>query len=74
MDGAVECGIIGANPIANIKKRKAEPRVVSIDERILRELLKLPDQDRYTGLRDYCLILMTQIAASGRQRLFGYCQ
>jgi integrase len=55
----VERGIIGSNPIANIKKRKAEPRVVSIDEKILRELLKLPDQDKYTGLRDYCIILIT---------------
>ncbi|WP_339192119.1 hypothetical protein NST68_22590 [Paenibacillus sp. FSL E2-0230] len=27
----VERGIIGSNPITNIKKRKAEPRVVSID-------------------------------------------
>lgn len=55
----VERGIIGANPIAKIKKRKAEPRVVSIDEKILSKLLKLPDQDKYTGLRDYCLILIS---------------
>lgn len=55
----VERGIIGANPIANIKKKKADPRIVNIEEDILRELLKLPDQSRYTGLRDYSLMLLT---------------
>lgn len=55
----VEKGIIGMNPLANIKKRKAEPRIVNMEADVLRDLLKLPDQSRYTGLRDYTLILLT---------------
>ncbi|RCX22880.1 site-specific recombinase XerD [Fontibacillus phaseoli] len=59
LNWCVENGYAADNPIANIKKRKDEGRVVNIDAEILRELLTLPDQKTFTGLRDYSLILLT---------------
>ncbi|MGG6309974.1 tyrosine-type recombinase/integrase [Paenibacillus macerans] len=55
----VETGKIDANPLANIKKRKAESRIVAIEAEVLRELLDAPDQSTFVGLRDYGLILLT---------------
>lgn len=58
LNWCVENGIILRNPLANIKKRKDEGRVVNIDLRVIQELLKQPDQKTYVGLRDYTLMLM----------------
>lgn len=55
----VDNGYAADNPIANIKKRKDEGRVVNIDAEILKKLLEQPDQKTFTGLRDYSLILLT---------------
>lgn len=55
----VENEFLNENPIANIKKRKDEGRVVNIDAEVLRKLLDMPDQKTFTGLRDYALILLT---------------
>lgn len=52
-------GYIKANSLANFKKRKAEPRIVSIPEEILRNLLGLPDLTTYAGLRNYALMFLT---------------
>lgn len=54
-----ENGIIGANPLANVKKRKAESRIVAVEKDILTALLNAPDQSTFVGLRDYALILLT---------------
>lgn len=59
LNWCVKEGYIKENPIANIKKRKDEGRVVNIDEDVLRRLLELPDQKTFAGLRDYALILLT---------------
>lgn len=59
LNWCVDNGYVSKNPIANIKKKKDEGRVVNIDPEILRELLELPDQKTFTGLRDYALILLT---------------
>ncbi|AWB46970.1 integrase [Paenibacillus sp. CAA11] len=59
LNWCVEKGIITHNPIANMKKRKDEGRVVAVDERILQKLLEMPDQSTFVGLRDYALILLT---------------
>jgi integrase len=50
--------ILSSNPI-NFHKRKDEPRIVNVTEEILRKLLTLPNKNTFTGLRDYCLILLT---------------
>jgi len=54
----VEQGVISDNPLAGFKKRKDEGRVVQIDESVLTELLQLPDQSTYVGLRDFALLLL----------------
>jgi len=53
----VDKGMIEDNPLLNFKKRKAEGRVVKLDENVIRELIMLPDASTYTGLRDQALIL-----------------
>ncbi|MCM3175921.1 tyrosine-type recombinase/integrase [Paenibacillus sp. MER 99-2] len=55
----VENNYIRDNPLTNLKKRREEGRRVSVDIEVLRELLKVPDQSTFTGLRDYALILLT---------------
>lgn len=54
-----EQGILLTNPLSSVKKRKAEGRIVNIDESVLKKLLKLPNQNTFAGLRDYTLILLT---------------
>lgn len=55
----VETGKIDSNPLANIKKRKAESRIVAIEAEVLRRLLDAPDQSTFVGLRDYALMILT---------------
>ncbi|TDA70644.1 MAG: site-specific integrase [Clostridia bacterium] len=55
----VKEGIYAANPLADIKRKKAESRVVSLDADTLKKLLTLPDRKTFAGLRDYALILLT---------------
>lgn len=55
----MEEGIFSENPAAKLKKRKAEGRVVHLDEDTLAALLRLPDLSTMAGLRDYALILLT---------------
>ena len=52
-------GIFPKNPLAGIPKRKDEGRIRVIRAEALKKLLELPNQKTYTGLRDYCLILLT---------------
>lgn len=55
----VEKGYIPANPVAGIKKAKEDIdniRHVSLEE--VKKLLQQPDKKTYTGLRDYCLMLV----------------
>ena len=51
--------IFEENPLDNIKRKKAEGRVVNINEQTLIKLLKLPDKTTFSGLRDYSLLLLT---------------
>lgn len=53
----VDKGMMEYNPLLNYKKRKAEGRIVNIDENVIRQLLMLPDTSTYTGLRDQALIM-----------------
>lgn len=55
----VDAGLLQVNPVANIRRRKTEPRVRLIPEKDLRKLLKLPNQKTYTGLRDYTFMLLS---------------
>ena len=55
----VKVGIYVDNPLIGIKKRKAENRIVNLEEMTLRELTTLPKRETFAGLRDYCLILLT---------------
>ncbi|WP_106768265.1 tyrosine-type recombinase/integrase [Paenibacillus faecalis] len=54
----VEHAILSDNPLEGFKKRKDEGRVVQIDEKVLSDLIRLPDLTTYVGLRDYALILI----------------
>lgn len=47
------------NPLDGFRQRKAEGRVVNLDEKILSRLLSLPDKTSFSGFRDYCLLLLT---------------
>lgn len=51
-------GILPANPIDGIPRRKDEPRVRHISEEQLRQLLEMPRKDTYPGLRDYAMLLL----------------
>lgn len=59
LNWCVENNYVRENPIAKLKKRYEEGRRVSVDIEVLRELLKVPDQSTFVGLRDYALILLT---------------
>ncbi|RKL62997.1 site-specific integrase [Thermoanaerobacteraceae bacterium SP2] len=52
-------GIIPANPLDTIHKKKSEGRIRPIDTDTLEALLKLPDKNTYAGLRDYTLMLLS---------------
>lgn len=55
----VDEGVLSANPLKSFKKRKAEGRVVNLDNETLKKLIDLPDKRTFAGLRDYCLIILT---------------
>ena len=55
----VQEGIIPANPVRHIKRRKSEGRIRPIEPEVLKQLLKLPDKTMYSGLRDYALIALS---------------
>ncbi|MDQ0192529.1 tyrosine-type recombinase/integrase [Paenibacillus wynnii] len=46
-------GMIEDNPLLNFKKRKAEGRIVNLDENVL----MMPDVSTYTGLRNHTLMI-----------------
>lgn len=55
----VQEGLIPANPIRNIRKRKTEGRIRQISEETLKKLLELPNLKTYVGLRDYTFMLLS---------------
>lgn len=67
----VEHGVLSDNPLAGFKKRKDEGRIVHIDEKVLIDLLKLPDQSTYAGLRDYTLLLIFLDSGIRPKEAFG---
>lgn len=46
------------HPLAKMKKRKTQGRIVQLEEREVARLLKQPDLTRYTGLRDHALMCL----------------
>ncbi len=52
-------GFLTRDLTAGFKKRVAQGRVVQIDNDVLAELLKQPDQTTFSGLRDYALLLLS---------------
>lgn len=46
------------HPLAKMKKRKTQGRIVQLEEREVARLLKQPDLSRYTGLRDHALMCL----------------
>ena len=46
------------HPLAMMKKRKTQGRIVQLEEREVARLLKQPDLTRYTGLRDHALMCL----------------
>lgn len=59
LNWCVKEDIISVNPLSDLKKKKAEGRIVNIDESDLRILISLPDKKTFAGLRDYALIMLT---------------
>lgn len=47
------------NPLHGFRKRRDQERVVTIDSKLLKRLLDLPDKQIFAGLRDYTLITLT---------------
>lgn len=56
---AVEENYLTENPLSNITRRKAEPRIVHIESETLVQLLSAPDMNTYAGLRDKTLLCLT---------------
>jgi site-specific recombinase XerD len=52
-------GELPDNPLRGFKKQKAQARIVDVSEETVKNLLKLPNQSTFAGLRDYALILFT---------------
>lgn len=52
-------GLIPANPIRHIRKKKDDGRIRPISEDDLKRLLGLPEKKTYCGLRDYTLMLLS---------------
>ncbi len=52
-------GLITCNPMEGIAKRRDNGRVAVISEETVRQLIALPDQSTFSGLRDYCLLMVT---------------
>lgn len=59
LNWAVEENLFSENPLLNITRRKAEPRIVHIESDVLAQLLVAPDVTTYAGLRDKALICLT---------------
>ena len=55
---AVGEGLFPDNPVGDIRRRKAEPRVVQHETGTLQKLLALPDLKTFVGLRDQALLLL----------------
>jgi len=55
----VRQGILPANPVSGLRKRRDEPKMRNVPEEALQKLLDLPDKGTYAGLRDYALLLFT---------------
>jgi len=51
-------GWLPENPLAKLRYRRAEGRVVRLDAEVLQRLLALPDQRRFAGLRDFALLCL----------------
>lgn len=58
-DWCIQEGIFTENPLAGFKCRKAEGRTVNLNEDTLIKLIALPNRSRFSGLRDYSLVLLT---------------
>lgn len=55
----VKEGAITTNPLEGFKRRKDPGRIRVLEESLVRRLLELPDRKRFSGLRDYALMLLS---------------
>lgn len=55
-------------PLKDFKKRKAQSRIVDVHMDTLKNLLALPNQKSFAGLRDFALIMFTLDAVSPTKR------
>jgi integrase len=54
----VDESILPDNPLKSIKRKKADSRIVDVNNKSLKELLSILNQKTYTGLRDFALLLL----------------
>lgn len=54
----VKESLLAENPLQDLKRRKADSRIVQVDVNVIKRLLDLPDKSTYSGLRDYALLLL----------------
>ncbi|MEQ8235157.1 MAG: tyrosine-type recombinase/integrase [Syntrophomonadaceae bacterium] len=52
-------GIYSDNPLKDFRKKRAEGRIVNIDDKTLMKLIEMPDKSTFAGLRDYALIILS---------------
>ena len=58
-DWCIQEGILTENPLTGFKRKKAEGRIVNIEQEALTQLLQLPNKKTFAGLRDYAIMLLT---------------
>lgn len=70
---AVQEGSYMENPLVNITRRKAEPRIVHVESDALANLLVAPDINTYAGLRDKALLCLTLDTGIRPKEAFHLC-
>lgn len=54
----IDEGYMLSSPLDGLKRKKAEPRTVRVEQQTLKAILALPDQRTFVGARDYALLLL----------------
>ena len=54
----IEEKLLSENPLAGFKRQKTDGRIVKLEDNMLKNILNMPDQKTYAGLRDYALLLL----------------
>ena len=64
-------GLVTADPMVGITKRKENDVPRSVDEELIKRLLSLPNTKMFCGLRDFCLLVLTMDTGIRPGEAFG---